>query len=401
MKALYFFSAYLLVYMSKSTTLPSIELQQKIIVTSLMVLGNLLIVQILTKNTIFSLKKDFFTICANLSILIYYPIVLFLQTFSTEEIRTILKSLIKSIEFEQVEKSYMDNCNSLSSVPDKIDVFIVAHLLGWFVKGFALRNFSLLTVNSILFELCELKFQHILPNFYECWWDHILLDILGCNLFGVLLSLLTLKWLKWPLYQWKFSNTTKRRTSNIYFDFFDKMCRNLFHNSSTLLLLIFCSIMMNLIDLNVFFLKAMLHLSTTNPLVVARTLLWGFIAMKACIELNKALTKKASTENFIYLGAAVLILLLETALCIKWRSSLKSDNSDNTLINLIWSLIATTFGSIWLLLYINETPTNNIKKKRKNIECQTYFERFTLPLRSARQFLMIKRHIGKKTVKVL
>lgn len=30
----------------------------------------------------------------------------------------------------------------------------------------------------------QLTFRHMLPNFNECWWDSIILDILICNWFG-------------------------------------------------------------------------------------------------------------------------------------------------------------------------------------------------------------------------
>jgi hypothetical protein len=39
-------------------------------------------------------------------------------------------------------------------------------------------------LQSILFELIEFTFDNWLPNFAECWWDHLLLDVLGCNLLG-------------------------------------------------------------------------------------------------------------------------------------------------------------------------------------------------------------------------
>lgn len=38
---------------------------------------------------------------------------------------------------------------------------------------------------SIAFELCELTFQHWLPNFNECWWDSWVLDVLVCNAIGI------------------------------------------------------------------------------------------------------------------------------------------------------------------------------------------------------------------------
>jgi Phosphatidyl serine synthase len=40
-------------------------------------------------------------------------------------------------------------------------------------------------VLSIGFELMELTFQHMLPNFNECWWDSWILDVAVCNFLGM------------------------------------------------------------------------------------------------------------------------------------------------------------------------------------------------------------------------
>jgi hypothetical protein len=34
------------------------------------------------------------------------------------------------------------------------------------------------------YDILQLTFRHMLPNFNECWWDIIILDILICNWFG-------------------------------------------------------------------------------------------------------------------------------------------------------------------------------------------------------------------------
>lgn len=46
---------------------------------------------------------------------------------------------------------------------------------------------------SILFEIVELSLRHWIPNFYECWWDSLLLDLFGCNLIGILIGTWILK----------------------------------------------------------------------------------------------------------------------------------------------------------------------------------------------------------------
>lgn len=52
------------------------------------------------------------------------------------------------------------------------------------VQALIIRDYPLLWVLSVGFELMELTFQHMLPNFNECWWDSWVLDVAVCNLLG-------------------------------------------------------------------------------------------------------------------------------------------------------------------------------------------------------------------------
>ena len=52
-------------------------------------------------------------------------------------------------------------------------------------KALIMRDYQLLWVLSIGFELMELTFQHMLPNFNECWWDSWILDVAVCNFLGM------------------------------------------------------------------------------------------------------------------------------------------------------------------------------------------------------------------------
>ncbi len=53
------------------------------------------------------------------------------------------------------------------------DEFVLAHVVGWFAKTLLLRDAYLCLFLSIMFEIWEMTFQHQLPNFAECWWDHV------------------------------------------------------------------------------------------------------------------------------------------------------------------------------------------------------------------------------------
>ncbi|GAB67116.1 phosphatidyl serine syntase [Plasmodium cynomolgi strain B] len=284
----------------------------------------------------------------------YYPLVLFLHFFAASEVRSMIKHIFKNITFHTVEKSYMENCNSFDNVLDKFDVFVIAHLGGWFIKALAIRNFFVLNLNSVLFELIELKFQHILPNFYECWWDHVILDVLGCNLVGILTAFLFMKWLNMPLFPWKVPDKFKPNKKGIIFPSVDRLLRKVFTNSSSLVLLVFFSLMTNLIDLNLFFLKAELQLLQTNYLVLIRELVIVAISFQGCIHLHRAITEQLNPKSLYYTVVTSTVLLLELYLAIKWKHNLVSDKSDLTTINMVWLSIGSTISSAIVLLYANE-----------------------------------------------
>lgn len=60
--------------------------------------------------------------------------------------------------------------------------------LSWLVLTFFNAYLSWLfwahSYQSFLYWHFQLTFRHMLPNFNECWWDSIVLDILICNWFG-------------------------------------------------------------------------------------------------------------------------------------------------------------------------------------------------------------------------
>lgn len=54
-------------------------------------------------------------------------------------------------------------------VRECIDIFVIAHTLGWFGKALLLRDWRLAWLLSVLWELIEISFQKVLPNFAgEC-----------------------------------------------------------------------------------------------------------------------------------------------------------------------------------------------------------------------------------------
>lgn len=54
-----------------------------------------------------------------------------------------------------------------------MDGFVTTHFFGWWLKTLIIRDYWLCNVMSVGFELLEYSLQHQLPNFNECWWDHV------------------------------------------------------------------------------------------------------------------------------------------------------------------------------------------------------------------------------------
>ncbi|KAJ7464727.1 phosphatidylserine synthase 2 [Mycena galericulata] len=102
------------------------------------------------------------------------------------------------------EKGYADDCSlTPATLWNALDVFCVAHTLGWFGKALILRDYWFCWILSIAFELAEYSLQHQLPNFNECWWDHWILDVLVCNWIGTYLGMKTCQYLEVKPYEWR------------------------------------------------------------------------------------------------------------------------------------------------------------------------------------------------------
>lgn len=61
---------------------------------------------------------------------------------------------------------------------------------------------GVLFIHSRSLSLFQLFFMHLLPNFAECWWDQVILDILLCNGGGIWLGMTVCHFLEMRTYRW-------------------------------------------------------------------------------------------------------------------------------------------------------------------------------------------------------
>ncbi|KAG2391973.1 hypothetical protein C9374_013458 [Naegleria lovaniensis] len=256
--------------------------------------------------------------------LVYLLFLVFLMFQTKEDARQFMKYLDPSLGVPLPERDYANNCdvytpnNPVSyfkNVYDTIyDEFILAHVLGYIAKALLFRDMKLCWCLSLFFEIMEITFQHWLPNFKECWWDHIIIDVLICNNIGIIIGLWIcdyLKMRKYPLWIGVTKmDTTPKKIKRIFQQFtpfnWTSYDWHIFDDAKHFLY--FCAIVlaMNIVDLNAFFLKYVLWVPPPNKLNIYRLLIWFCLGMPAIREYYQYIsdpnTKRIGANTWIAIG---------------------------------------------------------------------------------------------------
>jgi phosphatidylserine synthase 2 len=209
------------------------------------------------------------------------------------------------------ETNYADDCRIFTPEnPDSqyaniyfavFDVHFIAHFLGWLGKMLIMRDWYVAWICSAGFEFLELTFRHWLPNFYECWWDSLLLDLFGCNLLGIVAGSFILKYFSVSKIDWlrgkevKATQTEAQPTvscDNMVINVINKLrpaaleryewsgLQSLERYVGLTMFIIVCL----LIDCNNFFYKYLVWVPADHDLLKFRIFLWGFAAIATSKE---------------------------------------------------------------------------------------------------------------------
>ncbi|KAK3754742.1 hypothetical protein RRG08_019902 [Elysia crispata] len=136
----------------------------------------------------------------------YFMLLLFVLFQTHTDIRRMMIWLFPDlIDSGPDEKEYAVNCSDMSfqRLWNSLDVFILCHFFGWVTKALLIRHYGILWTISVMWEITEVVFAHLLPNFAECWWDAILLDIVLCNGLGIWLGMWLCRKLEIRDYHWE------------------------------------------------------------------------------------------------------------------------------------------------------------------------------------------------------
>jgi hypothetical protein len=136
-----------------------------------------------------------------------------------EIVREYVDPALKFIDYE--ETSYGQDCSITknSLYHSCLDLFALAHFLGWFFKTLICRDVKLIFFASVSFEMIEYSLRNVLNNFKECWWDQLIVDILGCNLLGIICGFWVIDQFGLDRYRWSL------RTAPLQYSHWDNLKR--------------------------------------------------------------------------------------------------------------------------------------------------------------------------------
>lgn len=230
---------------------------------------------------------------------VYELFLIFILFQTVHDGRQFMKYIDPKLGVPLPERDYGGNClmydpgnttDPFHNIWDKIDGFVPAHFLGWYIKTLVIRDWWMCMIISVMFEFLEYSLEHQLPNFSECWWDHWIMDVLVCNGLGIYCGMKTLGWLSMKPYQWQGLwniPTYKGKIKRIAFQFtpyswvkFEWKPASNLRRWLAVLGIIF---MFLLAELNTFYLKFVLWMPPEHYLVLLRLVFFvnvGGVAMR-------------------------------------------------------------------------------------------------------------------------
>ncbi|URE42833.1 phosphatidylserine synthase, partial [Musa troglodytarum] len=330
---------------------------------------------------------------------VYLVALTFLLFQNRDDARQFMKYLHPDLGVELPERSYGADCRIY--VPDNpksrfinvyetlFDEFVLAHIFGWWGKAIMIRNQPLLWVLSVGFELMELTFRHMLPNFNECWWDSIILDILICNWFGICAGMRTVRYFDGKTYEWvgisrqpNIIGKVKRTLGQFTPARWDKdEWHPLLGPWRFIQVLCLCVVFM-IVELNTFFLKFCLWIPPRNPLIIYRLVLWWLIAIPTIREYNTYLQDRKPVKKvgaFCWLSLAICIV--ELLICVKFGHGGSLSQSNAPVVDYI--LDDCGYGPRYLPTRLVVAYSSSSDEKKVMIAFQIFLLPFIVPCKYA------------------
>ncbi|KAJ0393091.1 hypothetical protein P43SY_004485 [Pythium insidiosum] len=168
-------------------------------------------------------------------------------------------------------------------------IWFLAHVTGWWGKMCMFRDWRFCWVLSIAFEGLELALQFVVPDFQECWWDSVFMDLLGANLIGMALGRLTLHVFETKVYDWSGKREKKMGVLLRALNQFTPLSWMQYHwevfsSFSRFAQVMFCLVVCLVVELNAFFLLNTLSIPKESNFNAYRLTLMFLIGIPGAAE---------------------------------------------------------------------------------------------------------------------
>ncbi|CAH1256654.1 PTDSS2 [Branchiostoma lanceolatum] len=283
---------------------------------------------------------------------------LYFQT-AADDSRQLLKYLDESLGEPLSTKPYADNCTLWDAEhPERVmyklwvycDLYGALHFLDHYFTALAVRDYWMVHVVSVMWELIEYSVEHQIPFLEECWWDHWIVDVAVCNSLGIWCGMKTLEYLDLRLYDWRgLWNVpvypSKRKTIAGQLGSPDwsrtrrfKRCLAVLAYMTSLLIL----------GLNSFYLQSVLWIPIRHWLQLARLTLWliegAAVSRQVYQYMDDPNCKSLGHFGWIY----IILVITEVAIIVKFgRDLLLIPFPDHILISWIAGFLALTSWFGW------------------------------------------------------
>jgi phosphatidylserine synthase 2 len=255
---------------------------------------------------------------------------------------------------------YDDTCDlNWANFYSKLDHYYAVHLGDWFLSSFVLRDYYLLHIWSIMDEIIELSWQHILPHFGECWWDHIIIDIMLSNTPAIMFGMFVINRLGLVKYDFWHRFDDEGNTKPI-------AQWGIWHCHRKFGIMCYISGFMKVHFLNGFFINSNLNIPPVHPFPVIRLLLWfalGALAFREGYDDSRTWNTveryyKQVSGRYRWLGIA--ILSTEALMCYKYRKdtgNIQHDAATPLIVSIPWAITIIFMVGYYLSLRLKKDRT--------------------------------------------
>ena len=292
---------------------------------------------------------------------LYLLALVFFMFQTLGDARRYLSLIYPDLNQPLAEKEYASDCrvytpekeSKFQNVMDTIhDEFVLAHIIGHFFKALLWRDWKLAWVLSLFFEITEVTFQHMMENFLECWWDHLVLDVLVCNFAGMYMGMKFVEYFEMREYNWVGEKVH-----------LDKYEWDILSSAKRFTYVFIIAFVTNCAELYGFFLKYILWVPPKNPMNTIRLVIWMGIGVPALREFYQYITDKKTKRIGVNSWIGTGLFFAETIIIIKFGMY----GGDATLFNnpmppnILYPWLAVlVLLACWFILYFRSGPKSDI-----------------------------------------